>query len=311
VIINPAAGRGAANEQRDKMETLLSRAVRNLHDLVSWRVVETTGPGSATTLAREAVSNGVNIVVAAGGDGTVLEVLNGIIGSDVKLAIIPLGTGNDFARTLGSGLTIRDSVLSLFYGDTFKVDVGKCADKYFINIAGCGFDAVVANRVNTHQGRLKGRAVYMAAVYRSLRDFDPVDMELTLDGETRTVKALLCAVANARYYGGGMRIAPDAMMNDGLFEVCVVGAGKWEFVKAFPRVFKGTHVSHPDVLMLKAKEVRIECAKPLPVLLDGEMFGNTPCEFKIIPGAVSVIGPEIQFGGSSEEFGLLDKRNVR
>ena len=185
VIMNPAACQGTAANERDKVESFVSRAVRNLHDIVSWKLIETTAPGHATVLAREAVAAGVHIVVAAGGDGTIMEVVNGIIGSDVKLGIIPLGTGNDFARTIGSGLTIKDSVLSIFYGDPVK--------------AGCGFDAVVAQRANQGYKRLKGRAAYIAAVFHSLRSFDPVDMEITLDGETRRIRALLCAVANARY----------------------------------------------------------------------------------------------------------------
>jgi len=306
VIYNPAANRGNAGRQRDELETYMSRAVRNLHDIVSWKVLETTHQGHAEELAREAVANGVQIIVAAGGDGTLGEVVNGIVGADVKLGIMPMGTGNDFARTLGTGQTIKEAVLSIFYGDPVKVDIGKVKDRYFINVAGCGFDAIIANHVNTTQGKLRGRAAYIAAVYQSLRHFEAVDMELTLDGETRETKALLCAVANARNYGGGMKVAPDALVNDGLFDVCVVSTSKWEFIKSFPRVFKGTHTSHPDVTMARAKRVKIVTAKPMPVLIDGESFGTTPAEFTLIPQAITILGPERPPNSDSEQFGYLD-----
>ena len=306
VILNPSAGRGNAGRQRDEVETYFARAVRNLHDIVSWQVIETTGPGSATALAREAVATGVQTVVAAGGDGTLCEVLNGVIGSDVRLGHIPLGTGNDFARTIGIGLTIKDAVLSIFYGDPVKIDVGKIRDKYFLNIAGCGFDAVVAERINKGVKNLKGRAAYISAVYQSLRDFEPVDMNLTFDDETREVRAMLCAVANARSYGGGMKVAPDALLNDGVFDICVVSAGKWEFVKSFPKVFKGTHTTHPDVHMARARRVRVETNRPVSVIVDGESFGETPAEFTLEPAAITMLGPERLPGSDSEQYGYLD-----
>ncbi len=252
--------------------------------------------GSATELARTAADAGVQVVVAAGGDGTLCEVLNGVIGRDVKLGLIPLGTGNDFARTVGVGLTIKEAVLSIFYGDPVRIDVGKIRDRYFINVAGCGFDAVVAERINKGVRNLSGKAAYVSAVYQSLKDFDPVDMKLTLDGETREVRALLCAVANARSYGGGMKVAPDALLNDGVFDICVVSAGKWEFVKSFPKVYKGTHTNHPDVFMARAKTVRVETGKPVRVIVDGELYGETPAEFTVVPKAVTLLGPEREAG---------------
>jgi diacylglycerol kinase (ATP) len=306
VILNPVAGRGQAGRRRYEVESYFSRAVRNIHNIVSWKIIETTGHGSATQIARDAVDSGVQVVVAAGGDGTLCEVLNGIVGSDVKLGLIPLGTGNDFARTIGVGLSIKNAVLSVFYGDPVKIDVGKIRDRYFINVAGCGFDALVAERINSGTGNLRGKAAYISAVLQTLKDFEPVDMKLTLDGETRTVRALLCAVANARSYGGGMKVAPDALLNDGVFDICLVSAGKWEFVKSFPKVFKGTHTTHPDVYMARAKTVCVETEKPIRVIVDGEQYGETPAEFTLLPQAITLLGPERQPGSDSEQYGYLD-----
>ena len=178
IIFNPAAGRGQAARMRDEMESYMSRAVRNVHDIVSWQVIETTGQGTATGIARKVADAGVQVVIAAGGDGTLCEVMNGIIGRDVKLGVIPLGTGNDFARTIGVGLTIKDAVLSIFYGDPVKIDVGKIGERFFLNVAGCGFDAVVADRINKGGNSLRGKAAYISAILQSLKEFEPVEMKL-------------------------------------------------------------------------------------------------------------------------------------
>jgi diacylglycerol kinase (ATP) len=306
VIYNPVAGGGEDIKKRYELETYLSRAVRNLHDIVSWRIEDSTGPGHAEKLARDAARAGVNIIVAAGGDGTINEVLNGMIGYESRLGIVPTGTGNDFARTIGVGLTIKEAVLNVFYGDPVTIDVGKMGEKYFLNIAGCGFDAIIAERVNNQRGRLKGRSAYVAAVFQSLKEFQPVPIRLTVDGETRELNSLLCAVANARCYGGGMKIAPDALVNDGLFDICVVNTGKWDFVRSFPKVFRGTHTTHPGVLMLRGKTVKIEAATELPLLIDGESAGTTPAEFSIVPNAITILGPEREPGFNGSKFGFVD-----
>ncbi|HLK59599.1 MAG TPA: diacylglycerol kinase family protein [Chthonomonadaceae bacterium] len=297
IILNPTSGRGQGAKRHDEVEHLLHRSIRNVFDVVSWRVVETTGRGSATALAAEAAQQGVHMVVAAGGDGTVSEVLNGLVGTETRLGILPLGTGNDFARTLGIGTDLKLAVLTLFYGNPRKVDVGRVHGRYFLNVAGCGFDAVCAQRVNQGYRYLHGTAAYLAAVYQSLLSYKRSEITLTVDGETRKLKAMLCSVANAQTYGGGMRIAPDARLNDGLLDVCIVTTeSKWEFLKAFPRVFRGTHVTHPDVILLRGREIRVESDPVLPVLVDGEVLGTTPADFSILPQAITVMTPEIPTG---------------
>lgn len=296
VILNPTAGRGQAATRRGHLESLLSRTEAD------WKVVETQGPGTATALAQEAVRSDADVIVAAGGDGTLSEVLNGIVGSHVTLGLLPMGTGNDFARTLGIGLTLEAAVSNLFSGEPTPVDVGKIQDRYFLNVAGCGFDAVIAKRVNQGYRKLRGRTAYLAAVYQSLREFVPFDLELTLDGEIRHVSVMLCAIANARSYGGGMKIAPEARLNDGMFDLCLVCTSKWEFLKSFPKVFKGAHTSHPGVMMAHAACVRIATDRPIPVLVDGEIFGTTPAEFTVLPRAVSMLCPKRRPGEEVPDY---------
>jgi diacylglycerol kinase (ATP) len=241
----------------------------------------------------EAAKDGVDIVAAAGGDGTLSEVLNGLVNSVSKIGIIPMGTGNDFARHLGIGTDRRRAVQTLLRGIAKPIDIGRTQGRWFLNVAGCGFDAVVAERVNRGFRHLRGTAAYIAAVVQTLRTFQAADMRITLDGETVELRAMLCSVANASYYGGGMHVAPDARLDDGLFDLCLLAeAGKMEFLSAFPRVFRGTHTTHPKVTMRRARHVQIESEPPMPVLVDGEIAGITPVEFVLVPGAIHVMTPQ-------------------
>jgi diacylglycerol kinase (ATP) len=288
VILNPASGRGQGARRRTELEELLGRSAGD----ASWQIIQTTSPGGGTELAAQAAREGADVVAAAGGDGTYGEVVNGLVGTGARMGIIPLGTGNDFSRGLGLGTDLSAAVDTLFNGTPRPIDLGRCDDRWFVNVAGCGFDAVVTARVNRGFRFLRGTAAYIAAVYVSLIRFRPAAMRLTIDGEAWDVKALLCCIANSQSYGGGMRIAPDASIDDGFFDLCVLGdASRMEFVLAFPRVFKGTHITHPKVTILRAKHVRIESEYPLPVLIDGDVVTRTPAEFKLVPKAIEVMFP--------------------
>ncbi|MCW3098904.1 MAG: Transcription regulator [Chthonomonadaceae bacterium] len=294
VIVNPAAGRGTAHKWIGELEIRLSDAIHGTHRIISWQIVETTGPGDATRLAREAVAGGADIVVAAGGDGTIGEVVNALVGTKAALGVIPMGTGNDFARSIGIGADVDKAIYNLLEGVPMAIDVGRTQGRYFVNVAGCGFDAVVAQRVNQGFRNLRGTAAYLAAVLQCLMSYRATQIRLTLDDEVIETKAMLCSVANARYYGGGMRIAPEAMLTDGLYDICLIKeVGKFEFLRTFPKVFKGQHTTHPAVKMLRSKYVKVESDRPLPVLVDGEIVGTTPVEFEMLEGGLTLIGPYI------------------
>ena len=217
---------------------------------------------------------------------------NGLIGSTATLALIPLGTGNDFSRTVGLYGSLGRAVDTLFNGVTKRIDVGRVGDRFFLNVAGCGFDAIVAERANRGPRWLTGTAAYLYAVLQTLPRFRAADFRVTIDGELRCARAMLCSVANARTYGGGMRIAPDARLDDGLFDLCLLAeASTLEFLRAFPRVFKGAHAGHPKITMLQGRRVRIETTPPLPLLIDGEVTGTTPAEFTLLPAAIEFLFP--------------------
>jgi diacylglycerol kinase (ATP) len=286
VIVNPAAGRGGVRS----VDRLLPR-------LDTPRLLVTTAPGDAERFAREVASEG-GIVVAAGGDGTVGEVAAGLSGSTAALAVYPVGTGNDFARTIGIGTSLEAAAKTICEGRRRTIDMirWRCGDRegLGVNVAGCGFDALVAERINKGFRVLRGTPAYIAAVAVTLGSYRPATMRLTVDGETTETTVMLCAVANACSYGGGMRVAPTAELDDALLDVVVVeGVSKVDFIRAFPSVFSGAHLSHPRVRHLRGLAVSIVADPPLPVLSDGELVGCTPATFEVLPGVLHVMVPSM------------------
>jgi diacylglycerol kinase (ATP) len=294
VILNPAAGRGQGARCRAQLKTLLHGT----------ELLVTNAAGDAETLAADCAARGANLIVAAGGDGTLSEVLNGVLQSkkSPRLGIIPIGTGNDFSRCLGVPRDINAAVDLLVHGTPRRVDVGQVTfengvARYFLNIAGCGFDSAVAQRVNDFRTRrvwrhIRGTPAYLCAVLQELCGLRVAQLKITCDETVLETRAVLCAIANATSYGGGMLVAPNAQLDDGQFDLCLIGdAGRWEFLRAFPGVFKGTHVSHPKVTTKRGREIFIESTLPLPVLVDGDILGTTPAHFQILPSAIEIMAP--------------------
>lgn len=257
----------------------------------------TTHHGHATQLARDSVEQGFERVIAVGGDGTVTQTANGLIGHEVAFGIIPSGTGNDLCRTLGIGASVDKAIEAIVLGKTTQMDVGhwrtdQCQG-YFLNIAGMGFDAAVADRINQGFRSLRGTAAYLAAVLTTLRTYRPEQLQLTLDGQILHEEIMLAAIANAQCYGGGMKVAPMASLSDGILDVVLVKRlGKASFLRAFPSVFKGGHVGHPAVDTYRARSIRLDPKGASPFLIDGEL---TPCqwaEIEVKVAALTVLTPE-------------------
>ena len=301
VIFNPAAGRNRAGRAGIEGAALRDRIARHAGG-VPFEIFATDATGNARELARRAIENGADLVAAAGGDGTLGEVLNAVHGTRAKLGVLPLGTGNDFARTLGIGRDLDGAIQTLFGGRSRTIDIGRATwgeqSRLFLNIAGCGFDSLVARRINAGRAHpfwrhIKGTSAYLAAAGMELQRLRAARLRLKFDGELLDTRALLCAVANAKSYGGGMKVAPDASLNDGLFDVCVIReASKIEFARAFPGVFRGTHVHHPRVIMRRARRVEIWCERPWPVLIDGELVGAPPIAFEVVPDAIKFMAAD-------------------
>lgn len=283
-IVNPAAGRGAAAAKWERAAVGLSGLGETI-----W----TEGRGHATEIARTA--NAERIYVA-GGDGTVSEVVTALAGTSTEVVIAPFGTGNDLARSLNIPREPETwgKAHSAFAAQWIDAYAWECGGRrgYGVNIAGCGFDAIVAERINTGYRRLKGTNAYVAAVLQTLVTYQPAGVRVRVDGETLETTAMLVAVANSHSYGGGMRIAPQANLSDGVLEVVIVqGVSRSEFLRTFPKVFSGKHLSHPRVLTLRGRKVDVISSPLLPVLVDGEVVGPAPAVFEVLPGSVRVLAP--------------------
>lgn len=296
LVANPSAGRGRGARLLPKVEALL----RSLD--VPHRTFVSRDGADAERLAREAAEAGATVVAALGGDGHLGNCANGVIGTGAALATIPAGSGNDFAKHLG--IDPRDPLRAtrlLREPSLRRVDVVRAAtperERYFVNVGGVGFDSEV-NLLANRTRFLSGTARYVYAVFVTLARFHPGSFGLRVDGEEHRFRAMMVAVANGSTYGGGMRVCPQAREDDGLLDVCVVTEiGKWEFVKTFPKVFRGRHVEHPAVRLLRGAQAEVSADRPFQVFADGEHVGGVPVTFTVVPGALSVVVPPGGVGG--------------
>jgi len=292
VIVNPAAGGGRAVQEWKKAQQVLDGA--------GWtpEVRFTQARGHATQLAAEAVNSGSELVVAVGGDGTAHEVVNGLpIPGQAIFGLIPGGTGNDFAKTVGIPLDPRAAAEVLVKGYPRVIDVGRVLDRYFLNVAGVGFDAEVARLVNSSPKALPGPVAYVLGILRAILFYHAQDTTLTMDDRTWKGRALLAAVGNAKFYGGGMMMCPHAVIDDGRFSVVVGGdLNVIEVLMVLPKLFKGEHLSHPKVTEFESKRIAVDGPSRVPVHADGEVIGTLPAVFDLLPQALPVMAPATTTG---------------
>lgn len=291
VVANPAAGHGKAGRLIGKVTTGLHR-LRVPHEI---RVSE-SGP-DLERLARVAAEEGTRVVAALGGDGTASLAANGILGTGAALASLPAGTGDDFAKAIGAGRL--DTAIGLLANpktvdlDVIAITTG-AVKRHLVNIAGAGFDSEVNETANRMTVKLGATGTYVAALLRTLSRFSPASFTIQVDDERMDLDAMLVEVGNGRWTGGGMKVLPGAVMNDGLLDVCIVEAlSKPAFLRAFPRVFLGSHTSHPKVRMRTGTRVQVEANRRVLVYADGEPIGPLPAIFEVRPGALPVVvGPD-------------------
>lgn len=290
-IYNPASGRGRGGRNWPGVESQLRGVLGESLVMIE----PTRGPRTASEQAAAMAALGLDVVIASGGDGTVNTVLQGLVGTQTALAILPAGTGNDFARTIGVQ-ELGKALGAIGSGVTRPCDLGRWrsdnAEGYFLNVAGCGFDAAVARRINEGVRFLRGTPAYLVALLLELGRYKPIRYEIVADGERLDCDAMLCAIANARSYGGGMHIAPEAEIGDGLLDLVIVNRmSKFEFISQFPKVFKGSHICHPKVVHKRFRELRIVPACPAPILFDGELAHSASLEVTVVPDAIQVVVP--------------------
>ena len=294
-LVNPAAGNGATGKRWPELAHRANMLGLTGETLFSER------PGHLIELARGAVDGGATLVIAAGGDGTLNEVVNGIAGRDVELATIPLGTGMDFGRTYGIPKRFDDAVRVALDGAPRTIDAGRVryrtwdgedAERWFANVGSVGMSGAVAQRANGMSKALGGKATFFYALTRVFLEWENTEVTVTLDDGERRGRMHDVVVANGVWHGGGMKLAPDASPDDGLFDVVLIGdVGKVDFLTTAPKIYRGRHVAHAKVDVLRSKRVAVDSDERLPIEVEGEQVGTTPAVFEVVPGALRLRVP--------------------
>lgn len=294
LIANPRAGRGRVGDELPEVERQL------IGSRLKYRIVETTGPGDATRLAREALNAGERFLVAVGGDGTIGEVVNGMlendrpVADDAVLGVVAAGSGSDFVRTFGlPGDAVR-SVRHLTGDTLYTIDAGKVTyrdgaeerSRYFANLAQAGLGGAAVRRAE-RMPRAFGRSRYFWGFWLSLVRYRQTVVRVRADAKRPFEgKAHNVVVANCQFSGGGIRLSPRSYPGDGFFDVQVATGPKSEAFTLLPKMYRGEHVPSPHIKELRGAVVQVDADRPLPVEADGQSLGTTPATFTIIPGAI-------------------------
>ena len=319
IIANPISGKGNAKNVAEQAYTALTESRQQ------GQLMLTSASGDAKRFAEEAVSNGTRFIIACGGDGTLHEVVNGIATvPDVTLGVLPCGRGNDFAAAAGVPLKPEAAIATLLSGTPIHVDLGCCyqnspqltvnsrqlkdgviepnpsltdnqqpaTNNYFITIATCGYDAEVSRRAAKGTPLFAGTASYAYAAVETLFYYDPPSVRLEGDFGTYEGPLLLAATGITNRYGGGFKIVPEAHINDGLFDVCIIRpVSSVTVLRLLVTLFWGGHVSHPAVSIHQTETLKIETDPPMLLYADGEPMCETPATIEIIKDGLVVMSP--------------------
>lgn len=308
VIVNPKSASGATREN-----WAATAADLRAH-FGPFSVAFTRGPGDGTRIAKEAAQRGRKFIIACGGDGTINEVVNGIVqsGEDCELGVLPSGTGGDFRRTLGMPHTNRDAAAALRDGVTKTIDVGKVTfddhdgnvtSRYFVNVSSAGLAADVIRRVKSAKvfdwlpvEQLRGKANFAVSTLKEIIEIEPSILRVKFDdGDEHTLQTIAFCVANSRFFGGGMLIAADAKPDDGLFDIVNIGdIGTIRLVLNAHTLYRGTLANLDEVKVTRARKIEISAAEPareIRIETDGELPGRLPAVYEIFPRVLRVRVP--------------------
>lgn len=299
VIVNPNAGNGKGKKDWEKISSILKQYGIIHKELFTER------KGHAIKLSKEGVESGYRKFLCVGGDGTLNEIVNGVFDQDfcstkdITIGSIPVGTGNDWGRMFGIPLDYEGAVKIIKEAKLMLHDIGRVnyyngpekGERYFINIAGLGFESVVVRRTNVQKDKGKsGKAIYFYNLLMSLISYKNTNAEIVIDGNKTEANIFSLNVGNGRYCGGGMRQTPFAVPDDGILDVTLIkGMGKIEIIRNLKILYNGTILNHPKVEGYKCKNVRVSSDSVLYVEADGESIGHTPAEFSIIPSSINIV----------------------
>ena len=290
LIANPASGTAQGSDALGEVQQQLRSAGHDVH------VRETAARGDAERFAHDSAASGVDIVVAVGGDGTLNEVVNGVASAPdglerCAIGLIPAGTGNDFARTLG--MAESDVALAaLAAGHERRVDLVSLGDRVFLNASAGGFTAETSANVSSGMKQAVGTLAYLIGGARAVLEYEPVGVRVEWEGRSLEADLQLFAICNGAYIGGGHQLAPTARPDDGLMEVCLVRAtSTLDFLALLPRLSSGHHVDDDDVAYFRTRAVTLSFSRTIKINTDGEVLEAARCEYVMRPGAVRLIAP--------------------
>lgn len=297
-VVNPASANGSTGRRWPDIAARASARGLEGETLVSTR------PGEIVELTAAAVAGGATKIVAVGGDGTVNEAVNGLAtaGPEVELAVLPRGTGRDFARSFGIPTAVERAIEVARDGAVRVLDVGRAsyaladgsrAESRFALFGGAGISGAIARRANASSKAAGGRLSFMVATLAVFARWTSAEMSIAVDDERREGPMFETLATIGQYAAGGMWVTPDAAPDDGLFDVLLIGdVTKADFVRTFPKIYRGRHLSHPKIELLRGKAVRVEAARPVPIALDGEQPGTTPATFEVVPRGLRLRVPD-------------------
>jgi YegS/Rv2252/BmrU family lipid kinase len=284
LLVNPASAGGKTLKLLPAVEQALDAR------RVVFRVQRTKDLEHGTEQALRAIEAG-ELPVVMSGDGLVGAVGGAMAGMETPLGIIPGGRGNDLARVLDIPNEPEAAVATLFSGHSRRIDVGEANGKRFLGIVSVGFDSECNRRANEVK-LIRSNLVYVYSLFRTLVGWKPARFTVRVDDERTRFTGYSVSVANNSTYGGGMRIAPGADLEDGLFDVIAIGeVGKLRYLSSLPKVFKGTHVDSDEVRVFRAPHLELSASKPFPVYADGEHLTDLPASLRILPRALNVLTP--------------------
>ncbi len=298
-VVNPNAGNGKGGKDWKRICSLFEK------NGIAAEVKFTGSKGDAVGITSEAIKRGFRRIISIGGDGTLNEIINGVFTQqycdpkEIVIGMIPVGTGNDWGRMFGIPLVYEGAVRVISEGKQMLHDIGmvtcytdsKREVRYFINIAGLGFEAMVVEKTNRQKERGRSnKALYFMNILMSLISYRKAEVDIDIDGVKSSCRIFSINVGNGRYCGGGMRQTPDALPDDGLLDITVIKEmGRFEIIRNLKILYDGTILSHPKIDGYRSKNLKVDSKSRLYAEADGESLGHDPFEFTVIPSAINII----------------------
>jgi len=276
VLANPRAGGGRIFRKLRRIEKWFHETGHKVDIAIP------DGREETIKAARGAKEEGFDVVIAMGGDGTVKDTIQGAVDTGIKMGIIPSGRGNDLARNVGYPSDLEMIIRGFKNPQIRKIDIPTVNGYPFGNCTGVGFDSAVVHLIVNGKCKLPGTICYFYNVYRAVLTFRPIQMKVTIDDKIFNGKYTLCTIANGEDFGGGMKITPGAIVDDGLLDICLVeNISALKLLTIFPSVYKGKHINRPEVSLHRGKKITIETDQPAPINYDGDMIGVTPATVEV------------------------------